>query len=68
MITLEQLTERKKTVEDDIKRVEEAIRDLDAQRTQLQANLYALQGAIQQIDFFLEQSQETKEESKRKTK
>ena len=61
MITLEQLTERKKTVEDDIKRVEEAIRDLDAQRTQLQANLYALQGATQQIEYFMES--ETNEEN-----
>ena len=62
MITLEQLTERKKTVEDDIKRVEEAIRDLDAQRTQLQANLYALQGARHHLDHFIES--ETDEEEK----
>jgi septal ring factor EnvC (AmiA/AmiB activator) len=68
MITIEQLTERKGTVTEDIKKVEETIANLDAQRVQLQANLYALQGAIQQIDFFLEQSQETKEEPKRKTK
>ena len=68
MITIEQLSERKGTVTEDIKKVEETIANLDAQRSQLQANLYALQGAIQQIDFFLEQSQETKEESKRKTK
>ena len=68
MITIEQLTERKGTVTEDIKKVEETIANLDAQRLQLQANLYALQGAIQQIDFFLEQSQETKEEPKRKTK
>jgi septal ring factor EnvC (AmiA/AmiB activator) len=68
MITIEQLTERKGTVTEDIKKVEETIANLDAQRSQLQANLYALQGAMQQIDFFLEQSQETKEEPKRKTK
>ena len=68
MITIEQLSERKETVTEDIKKVEETIANLDAQRTQLQANLYALQGAMQQIDFFLEQSQETKEEPKRKTK
>ena len=68
MITIEQLSERKGTVTEDIKKVEETIANLDAQRSQLQANLYALQGAIQQIDFFLEQSQETKEEPKRKTK
>jgi septal ring factor EnvC (AmiA/AmiB activator) len=68
MITIEQLTERKETVTEDIKKVEETIANLDAQRVQLQANLYALQGAMQQVDFFLEQSQETKEEPKRKTK
>ena len=68
MITIEQLTERKGTVTEDIKKVEETIANLDAQRSQLQANLYALQGAMQQIDFFLEQSQETKEEPKRKIK
>ncbi len=54
MITLEQLTKRKETVDDDIKKVEEAITNLDAQRTQLQANLYALQGAKQQIEHFIE--------------
>lgn len=66
MITIEQLTERKETVTEDIKKVEETIANLDAQRTQLQANLYALQGAMQQIDFFLEQSQETEENQRGK--
>ena len=61
MITLEQLTERQETVNDDIERVEEAIRDLDAQRTQLQANLYALQGARQQIEYFIESSTDEEE-------
>jgi prefoldin subunit 5 len=68
MITIEQLTERKETVTEDIKKVEETIANLDAQRSQLQANLYALQGATQQIDYFLELNQEIKEEPKRKTK
>jgi len=61
MITIEQLTERKETVTEDIKKVEETIANLDAQRSQLQANLYALQGATQQIDYFLELNQEIKE-------
>jgi len=61
MITLEQLTERQETVNDDIERVEEAIRDLDAQRTQLQANLYALQGARQQIEYFIESNTDEEE-------
>jgi uncharacterized protein (DUF3084 family) len=66
MITFEQLSERKETVIEDIKKVEETIANLDAQRSQLQANLYALQGATQQLDYFL--SQETEKEPKRKTK
>ena len=58
MITFEQLSERKETVIEDIKKVEETIANLDAQRSQLQANLYALQGATQQIDYFLEMKEE----------
>ena len=66
MITIEKLSERHETISEDIRKVEETIANLDAQRSQLQANLYALQGATQQLDYFL--SQETKEEPKRKTK
>ena len=62
MISIEQLTERKQTVQEDINNVEEAIQNLDAQRSQLQANLYALQGAIQQIDYFLETVEEKEDE------
>ena len=54
MITLDQLKERRQTVDEDIKKVEEAIADLDARRQQLQANLYALQGALQQVDHFVD--------------
>ena len=54
MLTSEQLTERKTVVKGDIGRVEEALKQIDEQRVNLQANLYALQGAIQQIDYFLE--------------
>ena len=53
MITLDSLNERKSTVLEDIKKVEDAIRQIDEQRVSLQANLYALQGANQQIDFFI---------------
>jgi|TARA_Y100000034_G_C6825019_1_gene371894 prefoldin subunit 5 len=63
MITLEQLKKRRQTVDDDIKKVEEAIADLDARRQQLQANLYALQGASQQIEHFMElETDEEKED------
>ncbi|MDP6770956.1 MAG: hypothetical protein QF704_09705 [Anaerolineales bacterium] len=66
MVTFKQLSERKETITEDIKKVEETIANLDSQRTQLQANLYALQGAMQQIDYFLEMKDE--EEVKEKTK
>ena len=54
MLTSEQLTERKTVVKGDIVRVEDALKQIDEQRVNLQANLYALQGALQQIDYFLE--------------
>jgi len=53
MITLETLNERKVTILEDIKKVEDAIKQIDEQRVSLQANLYALQGANQQIEFFI---------------
>jgi septal ring factor EnvC (AmiA/AmiB activator) len=62
MISVKQLEERKTKVAEDIKQIEEAIETLDAQRVQLQANLYALQGASQQVDYFL--SMNTKEDTK----
>jgi len=61
MITNDDLKERKVTILEDIGKVEEAIRQLDEQRVSLQANLYALQGAAQQVDFFLNDSSEEKE-------
>jgi len=61
MITIDDLNKRKETILEDIGKVEEAIRQLDEQRVSLQANLYALQGAAQQVDFFLNDSSEEKE-------
>ena len=61
MWTSEQLTERRTVVEGDISKVEEALRQIEEQRVNLQANLYALQGALQQIDYFLN-NDETEEE------
>ena len=58
MISVDRLTERKTTVEADITKVEEALRNLEGQREQLQANIFALQGALQHIDFFMEESKE----------
>ena len=62
MWTSEQLTERRTVVEGDISKVEEALRQIEEQRVNLQANLYALQGALQQIDYFLENDEEEQEE------
>ena len=58
MITVDKLNERKETIQKDIETVEEALKQLEAQRVQIQANLFALQGALQQVDFFLEGDQE----------
>ena len=62
MITLDSLNERKATILEDIKKVEDAIRQIDEQRVSLQANLYALQGANQQIEFFINEVKEKKED------
>ena len=58
MITLDSLKERKVTILEDIERVETSIRQLDEQRASLQANLFALQGAAQQVDFFINDEDE----------
>ena len=62
MITLDKLNERKVTILEDIKKVEDAIRQIDEQRVSLQANLYALQGANQQIEFFINTENEEEKE------
>ena len=58
MITLDNLKERKVTILEDIEKVEMSIRQLDEQRASLQANLFALQGAAQQVDFFMNELEE----------
>ena len=63
MITIEKLKERKTTIEADIKKVDETLVQLESQRASLQANLFALQGANQQIDFFISECEvETSED------
>ena len=61
MLSSEQLTERRAVVEGDITRVEAALKQIEEQRVNLQANLYALQGALQQLDYFLENDEEEQE-------
>ena len=62
MLSSEQLTERRAVVEGDITRVEDALKQIEEQRVNLQANLYALQGALQQIDYFLNNDETTEVE------
>ena len=62
MITIDVLNERKKTILEDIEKVEMSIRQLDEQRASLQANLFALQGAAQQVDFFIDEDEGNKDE------
>jgi predicted nucleic acid-binding Zn-ribbon protein len=64
MITVDSLKERKTTIEEDIKRVEDALKSLDEQRVSLQANLFALQGALQQVDFFISDEENDKDKKK----
>ena len=62
MITIDSLKERKTTILEDIEKVESTIRQLDEQRASLQANLFALQGAAQQVDFFMNDEGDTEDE------
>ena len=62
MITVTQLEERKTTIETDIKKVEETLSSMESQREQLQANLFALRGALQQVDFFIDEGGEKKDD------
>ena len=64
MITVDSLKERKTTIEEDIKKVEDALKSLDEQRVSLQANLFALQGALQQVDFFISDEENDKDKKK----
>ena len=62
MITIDDLKKRKETILEDIEKVESTIRQLDEQRASLQANLFALQGAAQQVDFFMNDEGDTEDE------
>ncbi|HIE43025.1 MAG TPA: hypothetical protein EYP95_07375 [Nitrospinaceae bacterium] len=67
MITLERVNERKEEIAADITKVEEALTNVNAQQTQLQANLLALRGAIQQVDFFIKECEENNKEDNKET-
>ena len=55
MSKIEQTTidERKQAIQSDIEKLEKTITEIGEQQKQLQANLYALHGALQQCDQFL---------------
>ena len=48
------LEEKKQSLQTDIEKLEQTITQLAEQQKQIQANMYALHGALQQCDQFLE--------------
>ena len=54
MIGKEVIEERKQTIVNDIDKLEKTIAEVGKQQEQLQANMFALHGALQQCDQFLE--------------
>jgi phage shock protein A len=56
------LEEKKQSLQTDIEKLEQTITQLAEQQKQIQANLYALHGALQQCDQFLEMLDEEKED------
>ena len=54
MISKEVIEERKQTLVNDIDKLEKTIAEVGKQQEQLQANMFALHGALQQCDQFLE--------------
>ena len=62
MIDVKVIEERKLTIQCDIEKLEKTIADVGKQQEQLQANMFALHGALQQCDQFLGMlSEESKE-------
>ena len=52
------LEEKKQSLQSDVEKLEKSLTEIGEQQKQLQANLYALHGALQQCDQFLELLQE----------
>ena len=48
------IEEKKQSIKGDIEKLEQSITQIGEQQKQIQANLYALHGALQQCDQFLE--------------
>ena len=63
MIDATMIEERKKAIQLDIDKLQKTIAEVGEQQKQLQANMFALHGALQQCDNFLEMiSTENKED------
>ena len=56
------IEEKKQSLLGDIEKLEQSIAQIGEQQKQLQANLYALHGALQQCDQFLELLQDEENE------
>ena len=54
MIDVKMLQERKVEIQKDIETLEKKIAEIGEQQKQVQANVFALHGALQQCDQFLE--------------
>ena len=61
MISKEVIEERKQTIANDIDKLEKTIAEVGKQQEQLQANMFALHGALQQCDNFLDLLKENEE-------
>ena len=48
------IEEKKQSIRGDIEKLEQSITQIGEQQKQIQANLYALHGALQQCDQFIE--------------
>ena len=53
-IDVKVIEERKEAIRGDIEKLEQNITQIGEQQKQIQANLYALHGALQQCDQFIE--------------
>ena len=63
MISKEVVEERKQIIANDIDKLEKTIAEVGKQQEQMQANMFALHGALQQCDQFLELFNKENEEN-----
>ena len=63
MVSKEVIEERKQIIVNDIDKLEKTIAEVGKQQEQMQANMFALHGALQQCDQFLELFNKENEEN-----